>query len=290
MFQFIPVHEDNVYAVRVSGKLSHEDYQNFLPDLEDLIKTDEKIALLIELDDFHGVDISALKDDLKFSTKYNDAFEKVAIVGEKKWHHWMTLLSTPFFKGTVKYFNRIDLQDAWDWLRIKKYSDDELADRRIDDYQKVMVCVDYSPHSKRAVRRAMKIAEESKAKLVLVNVVDESALYDLYYDPAGMGFTVTEFSQAGVEGSMTLVESLIDKSNTQMKTLLEDLNLSPEQGVVLTGRPNSTLNSYAEAQDIDLIVMGTHGRRGIDRVLGSSTRYVQSHARCEVLSVPLVNY
>lgn len=290
MFQFIPVHEDNVYAVRVSGKLSHKDYQNFLPDLEDLIKTDEKIALLIELDDFHGVDISAIKDDFKFSIKHNDAFEKVAIVGEKKWHRWMTLLSTPFFKGTVKYFNRNDLQDAWDWLRIKKYSDDELADRRIDDYQKVMACVDYSPHSKRAVRRAMKIAKESNAKLVLVNVVDESALYDLYYDPAGMGFTVTEFSQAGIEGSMTLVESLIDKANTQMKTLLLELGLNQEQGIVLTGRPNSTLNSYAEAQDIDLIVMGTHGRRGIDRVLGSSTRYVQSHARCEVLSVPLVNY
>ena len=290
MFQFIPVHEDNVYAVRVSGKLSHEDYQNFLPDLESLIKPDEKIALLIELDDFHGIDISAIKDDFKFSTKYNDAFEKVAIVGEKKWHRWMTLLSTPFFKGTVKYFNRVDLQDAWDWLRIKTYSDDELANRRIDAYQKVMACVDYSPHSKRAVRRAMKIAKESNAELVLVNVVDESALYDLYYDPAGMGFTVTEFSQAGVEGSMTLVESLIDKSNTQMKTLLEELGLSPKQGVVLTGRPNSTLNSYAEAQDVDLVVMGTHGRRGIDRVLGSSTRYVQSHARCEVVSVPLVNY
>jgi len=290
MFQFIPVHEDNVYAVRVSGKLSHEDYQNFLPDLEGLIKSDEKISLLIELDDFHGVDISAIKDDFNFSAKYSDAFEKVAIVGEKKWHHWMTLLSTPFLNGTVKYFNRVDLQDAWDWLRIKRYSDDELADMRIEAYEKVMACVDYSPHSRRAVRRAMKIAKESNAKLVLVNVVDESALYDLYYDPAGMGFTVTEFSQAGVEGSMTLVESLIDKSNTQMKALLLELGLSQEQGIVLTGRPNSTLNSYAEAQDIDLIVMGTHGRRGIDRVLGSSTRYIQSHARCEVLSVPLVNF
>jgi universal stress protein A len=290
MFQFIPVHESNVYAVRVSGKLSHEDYQNFLPDLEGLIKSDEKISLLIELDDFHGIDISAIKDDIKFSIRHNDAFEKVAIVGEKKWHRWMTLLSTPFFKGSVKYFNRIDLQDAWDWLRIKKYSDDELANRHVDDYKNVMACVDFSPHSKRAVRRAMKIVKESNAKLVLVNVVDESALYDLYYDPAGMGFTVTEFSQEGLEGSMTLVESLIDKSNTQMKALLSELGLSQDQGIVLTGRPNSTLNSYAEAQDIDLIVMGTHGRRGIDRVLGSSTRYVQSHARCEVLSVPLVNY
>ena len=160
----------------------------------------------------------------------------------------------------------------------------------IKTYQKVMACIDFSPHSRHAVRRAIKIAKESNSELVLVNVVDESALYDLYYDPAGMGFAVTEFSLAGAEGSMTLVESLIDKANNQMLATLNELDLDKKQGVVLTGRPNSTLNSYAEAQDIDLIVMGTHGRRGIDRVLGSSTRYVQSHARCEVLSVPLVSY
>ncbi len=290
MFQFIPVREGNVYAVRVSGKLSHEDYQKFLPDLEDLIKSDEKIALLIELDDFHGAEIAAVKDDFNFSLKYNEAFEKIAIVGEKKWHRWMTLLSIPFIKGEIKYFNRIDLQDAWDWLRIKKYSNNELADMPLRPYKKVMACVDFSPHSKHALRRAMKIAKESKAELVLVNVVDESALYDLYYDPAGMGFAMTEFSQAGIEGSLTLVESLIDKAKKQMTAMVTEMGLKQEQGVVLTGRPNSTLNTYAEAQEIDLIVMGTHGRRGIDHVLGSSTRYVQSHARCEVLSVPLVNY
>jgi universal stress protein A len=290
MFQFIPVHEGNVYAVRVSGKLSHEDYQKFLPDLEDLIKSDEKIALLIELDDFHGAEMSAIKDDFNFSLKHNEAFEKIAIVGEKKWHRWMTLLSNPFIKGEIKYFNRIDLQDAWDWLRIKKYSNDELADMPIKPYKKVMACMDFSPHSKHAVRRAMKIASESNAELVLVNVVDESALYDLYYDPAGMGFTMTGSSQEGNEGSLTLVESLIDKAKKQMTAMVTELGLSQKQGIVLTGRPNSTLNTYAEAQEVGLIVMGTHGRRGIDHILGSSTRYVQAHARCEVLSVPLVNY
>jgi len=290
MFQFIPVHEDHIYAVRVSGKLTHEDYQEFLPRLEGLINPGEKISLLIELDDFHGADIAALKDDLLFGLKHSDEFEKVAIVGDKKWQKWMTLLSTPFIQGKVKYFNRVALQDAWDWLRIKTYSNDELADMPIKSYKKIMVCVDFSPHSRHAARRAIELSKVFNSQLLFVNVVDESALYDIYYDPAGMGFSMTEFSQAGAVGADSLIESLIDKAKSQMASLSNEFKLDQGQGVVLTGRPKTTLNSYAEAQEVDLIVMGTHGRRGMDSVLGSSTRYVQNHARCEVLSVPLLNY
>ena len=288
MFQFIPVHEDNIYAVRVSGKLHHEDYQMFLPELENLLEAEGKIALLIELDDFHGADLAAIKDDFTFGMKHADSFEKVAIVGEKKWHKWMTLLSSTFLKSDVKYFDRNALQGAWDWLRIKKYSDSDLAEMPVKPYQKIIVGVDFSPHSKHAAKRAIELSGQYGARLELVNVVDEAALYDLYYDPIGMGFTMTEFSQAGMEGISNMIDSLIDKSKNQMKALITELGLDQKQGVVITGRPSSTLNSYTEAQDVDLIVMGTHGRRGIDAVLGSTTRFIQSHARCEVLAVPLV--
>ena len=252
------------------------------------MESDQRIALLIELDDFHGADLAAIKDDFTFGLKHADSFEKVAIVGEKKWQKWMTLFSSPILKSDVKYFDRKALQDAWNWLRIKKYSDSALADMPVRPYQKIMVGVDFSPHSKHAAKRAIELSNQYGAQLELVNVVNEAALYDLYYDPVGMGFTMTEFSQAGMEGISKMIESLIDKSRDQMNVLIADLGLEQNQGVVITGRPQTTLNSYAEAQDVDLIVMGTHGRRGIDAVLGSATRYIQSHARCEVLAVPLV--
>ena len=288
MFQFIPVHESNIYAVRVSGTLHHEDYQKFLPELDSLLESEGKISLLIELDDFHGADLSAIKDDISFGLKHSNSFEKVAIVGEKKWHHWMTLISSPFLKSDVKYFDRNALQDAWDWLRVKDYSDSDLADMPVKPYKKIMVGVDFSPHSKHAAKRAIQLSQQYKARLELVNVVNEAALYDLYYDPIGMGFTMTEFSQAGMEGIGQMIDSLIDKSKDQMKSIISELGLEDSQGIVVTGRPNTTLNSYAQAQDVDLIVMGTHGKRGIDAILGSTTRYIQSHARCEVLAVPLV--
>ena len=288
MFQFIPVHEENTYAVRVSGKLDHEDYQKFLPELEELLEENEKISLLIEFDDFHGADLSAIKDDFNFGRKHNDDFEKLAVVGDKKWLKWMTLLSRPFVKAEIKYFERPDLQSAWDWIREKELSKDQLADVPISPYKKIMVGVDFSPYSKHATRRAIELSNQSNADLVLVNVVNENALYDIYYGPIGMGLSLAALSQEMINGIETSIDSIINKSKKEMKALITELGLNQSQGVVITGRPSTTLNSYAEAQNVDLIVMGTQGKSGMEAVMDSSTRYLLSYSRCEVLSVPLV--
>ncbi len=288
MFQFIPVHEENTYAVRVSGRLDHEDYQKFLPELEELLEENEKISLLIEFDDFHGADLSAIKDDFNFGRKHNDDFEKLAVVGDKKWLKWMTLLSRPFVKAEIKYFERPDLQSAWDWIREKELSKDQLADVPISPYKKIMVGVDFSPYSKHATRRAIELSKQSNADLVLVNVVNENALYDIYYGPIGMGLSLAALSQEMINGIETSIDSIINKSKKEMKALITELGLNQSQGVVITGRPSTTLNSYAEAQNVDLIVMGTQGKSGMEAVMDSSTRYLLSYSRCEVLSVPLV--
>ncbi len=289
MIQFIPVHEDNIYAVRLSGKVSRDEYRVFLSELRDSFKPDEKISVLIELDDFHGADLAAIKDDLTFGIKSAISFEKVAIVGDKKWQKWMIQIASPFINCEIEYFNRNTLQDAWDWLRVKSYSIDELADKPALPYKKIMVGVDFSPHSRHAVRRGIELAKQFDSTLILVNIVNEAELYDFYSEPSGMGFVMSEFSLAEMKSIDTMVKTLINKLKNQMTGLIDRLNLDREQGIILKGRPKATLISYAEAQDIDLIIMGTHGLRGIDNifVLGSSTRYVQSHAWCEVLSVPL---
>ncbi len=288
MFQFIPVHEDNIYAVRVSGKIHHEDYQKFLPELEDLIKENEKISLLIEFDDFNGIDLSAIKDDFNFGRKHNNDFEKLAIVGDKKWMKWMTLLSNPFVEGTIKYFERPDLQTAWDWLRVKELSEEQLADFPIKAYKKIMVGVDFTPHSKHAARRAIELSKQSNAELMLVNVVNESSLYDVYYGPVGMGMGLAPVAQSAIEGFDDALTSYINKSKKEMKALITELGLNQSEGVVISGQPSTTLNSYAEAQNVDLIVMGSESKRGMEAIMDSSTRYLLGHSRCEVLSVPLV--
>ncbi|MGK0271829.1 MAG: nucleotide-binding universal stress UspA family protein [Cocleimonas sp.] len=287
MFQFIPVHEENTYAMRVSGKITHEDYQKLLPELEGLIEENKKISLLIEFDDFKGADFAAMKDDFNFGRKHNNDFEKLAVVGDKKWLKWMTFLTSPFIKGGLKYFERPALQDAWDWLREKEPSIDELADAPIDPYKKIMVGVDFSPFSKHAAKRAIELSNQADVELVLVNVVNENVLYDVYSGPIGLGLSLGALSQDTINILDTSIASYVNKSEDQMKELITELGLNQTQGVVLTGRPSTTLNSYAEAQNIDLIVMGTQSRRGMEAIMDSSTRYLLGHSRCEVLSVPL---
>ena len=125
MFQIIPVDEGNLHAVRVhevrvSGKFTHKDYQEFLPLLKNLVKPDEKISLLIKLDDFHGVELAAIKDDFYIDLKHCEAIVKVAIIGDKKWQKWIALVSSPLVNCKIKFFDLIELesQEAMDWLQI----------------------------------------------------------------------------------------------------------------------------------------------------------------------------
>lgn len=286
MFQFIPVNDGNHIAVRVSGKLTREDYQQFVPKLELLLVANEKISLLIELDDFQGITLDAIKEELKLM-RYDDDIIKVAVVGDKQWQQWMTLLAQPFVSSQIKYFSQQHLAQAWDWLREKQHSDQELADLPVKPYQKIMAGIDFSPFSKHAAKRAVGIAQQFDAELQLVYIVNESALYDFYSDTADPGVTMTKYTIQAMELTNKTMDLLIDKAEHRMSVLCEDLGLKQEQGVVLCGKPTTTLVSYAEAQAIDLIIMGTRGR-SMATLLGSSTRYVQSRARCDVLSVALV--
>ncbi|WP_132058697.1 universal stress protein [Halorussus amylolyticus] len=62
------------------------------------------------------------------------------------------------------------------------------------------------------------------------------------------------------------------------------------EDVVLQGDPYETIRDYIEEYDVDLVVMGTHGRRGVERVLiGSLTEKVVRTADVPVLTVPLAD-
>jgi len=104
----------NVLGLKAVGNLTHADYEQLVPALEELIKEHGKVHVLFELEDCQGWDIGAAWDELKFWFKHGADVERCAVVGEKKWQEWMTKLSRPFFK--VKYFDKAELEEAWDWV------------------------------------------------------------------------------------------------------------------------------------------------------------------------------
>ena len=103
MIEQLPVQEGDTVAFRLSGKLSHADYQAFLPQLESLIEERGRLSVLLELDDFHGWDLEAAWDDFRFGMAHQGDFERIAIVGQGGLEHWMALMAKPFVGEPVPF-------------------------------------------------------------------------------------------------------------------------------------------------------------------------------------------
>jgi hypothetical protein len=85
-----------ILEVRVSGKLTHEDYQRFVPEFERLVNQNGKIRVLFEMAGFHGWEGSALRDEINFDLEHLFDIERVAMVGDTKWEKEMSDFCKPF--------------------------------------------------------------------------------------------------------------------------------------------------------------------------------------------------
>jgi hypothetical protein len=113
------VHEEvrgKVLEIDLHGKLSRADYEKFVPETERLIGQYGKIRILVTMHDFHGWDAGALWEDIKWELRLFNHIERLAIVGEKTWHKWMTNFCKSFTTAQVRYFTLDHLDEAHEWL------------------------------------------------------------------------------------------------------------------------------------------------------------------------------
>lgn len=106
-----------IIEVQLSGKLTKEDYEAFVPITEDKIKEHGKIRILVVMHDFHGWDAGALWEDTKFDLKHFNDIERLAIVGETKWEKGMAVFCRPFTTAKIKYFDHADIEKARAWIQ-----------------------------------------------------------------------------------------------------------------------------------------------------------------------------
>jgi len=115
----IELKEENggkIISVHVTGKLVKADYEKFVPAFERLNQKHGKLRVLFDMTGFHGWEISAAWEDLKFDIKHFTDIERFAMVGEKKWHHGMAAFCKPFTQATVRYFDHTEAASARKWL------------------------------------------------------------------------------------------------------------------------------------------------------------------------------
>jgi len=141
---------------------------------------------------------------------------------------------------------------------------------------KLILCpIDFSEFSVRAYRYALSIAEHYRSRVVAQHIVE---LWR--YPSAGFAASASlydEFCQAVLESGKEQLQEFV-KNHTQGEV--------PPELLVHHGRAPDSILSFAETQKADVIVMGTHGHRGYDRLmLGSVTERVMRTASCPVLAV-----
>jgi nucleotide-binding universal stress UspA family protein len=139
----------------------------------------------------------------------------------------------------------------------------------------VLCPVDFSEFSIRAYRYALSIARQYNTKLSVQHAVEPWR-----YPAADFCISPEHFDQ--------FYNALREKSEEQLQQLVKTYSHDGDQTecVVNVWMASDAILALAEAQKADLIVMGTHGRRGFDRLmLGSVTERVMRKASCPVLTV-----
>jgi len=106
-----------VIKALVTGKLSTDDLEACLPEVEKSIAKHGKIYVLIELVDFEGWEVEAMWERMKFDTKHFDDIERIAVVGRKKWHELLDQFSSPFSAAKTSYFQPGESEKAFLWLK-----------------------------------------------------------------------------------------------------------------------------------------------------------------------------
>ncbi|MCC8402503.1 universal stress protein [Paraburkholderia sp. MMS20-SJTN17] len=142
-------------------------------------------------------------------------------------------------------------------------------------YQHILVALDGSNFSKRALKEAVDLAALTKGVVYPVYVVDKTPLFSYagYYDP------ITLIDAMRKDGHSVLEEAeqvCVDAEVPCRAEMIESESLSDDVA--------SAVLRHAEQVHADLLVLGTHGRRGVQRlVIGSVAERVLRFSRCPVL-------
>ena len=141
-------------------------------------------------------------------------------------------------------------------------------------YKKVLVAVDLSSESRIVIKRALEFMDRG-AELHLVYVqepMDSVYMGVVPYGPVFVGMDEVE-------------ENLKKELNGKLSGLGSEFGVSADALHFLNGVPAREIHNFVEENAVDLVVLGTHGQKGVQLLLGSTANSVLHGCSCDVLAV-----
>ncbi len=142
----------------------------------------------------------------------------------------------------------------------------------MENYRHILAAVDLAPGEDPVTARAAALARQYGARLSLLHVVEYVPPLDLAYDPI-------------VPMGVDIENQLMDRARAELKKRLARVGGEGTQSHVEAGSPKREIVRFAREHEVDLIVVGTHGRHGLSLLLGATANGVLHHAPCDVLAV-----
>ena len=138
-------------------------------------------------------------------------------------------------------------------------------------YSHILLAVDFTPVTDTVTRQAMELCQAFKARLSLVHVLE---------------FTQMDLSNDLVlPQELEIDQELMKRSKQRLEELAENLGIEKSECFVSQGSTRREILRLAKELNTNLIVIGSHGREGIQRLLGSTANAVLHGAPCDVLAV-----
>jgi len=141
-------------------------------------------------------------------------------------------------------------------------------------YQNILVAIDLSSESEVVLQKAQLIAD-SDAEIHLVYV----------QEPMDNVYVGIVPQSAAFSGLGDLEAQLGAELKQKLTALGENFNIPSDHLHILNGSPAHEIHRFAEDNHVQLIVIGTHGQKGLQLLLGSTANAVLHGAGCDVLSV-----
>tara|TARA_R110002167_G_scaffold6193_4_gene28182 strand:+ start:2449 stop:2886 length:438 start_codon:yes stop_codon:yes gene_type:complete len=137
-------------------------------------------------------------------------------------------------------------------------------------YQHILLAVDLTEESKQVAQKAVSLAQQNNSTLSIVHVIEPLSF-------AYGGDVPMDLS--------TIQEQLDQHAQQRLDEFSTQLPVEIKQIHVVSGHTESEIHRIAKETEIDLIVVGSHGRHGLSLLLGSTANGVLHGAKCDVLAV-----
>ena len=147
----------------------------------------------------------------------------------------------------------------------------------MNQFKKVLVAVDFSENSEYAFNYALDLSKQFGGELTIVHVLNEPANLVGFYIPNSVVFE--QLNKEVEEGASSKMENFCSANMGDFKNYKTS---------IVSGHPYEEIIRKANETDASLIVMGTHGRTGIEHLIfGSTAERVVRSASCPVLTIRL---